>query len=150
MSEQLTTAFAAKAYLVALFNEALAAQKANAYFGRPNQKVPPEENIYVLNIEKGNREWKRLAAGARRPGQVEETYQIRVEVEVQIRNGEAEATEARAWELGALLEEALARDVTLGGMVQSALPTDFEAPSEGGADGWACTYSLAVAIEARV
>jgi hypothetical protein len=150
MSAGFTTALRAKNKLVDIFTAALVDEPTNAYFNRPNAKTPnPEENVYVCDIVKGHREWKNLG----RPpltNQVEEDYQILVEVELRRRGSDGKATEERAWALSVLLEEALSRNASLDGLVHHALPGDFDMTSEGGQDGWACTYTFAVVIEARL
>jgi hypothetical protein len=143
-----TSILAVKKALVALFTEAVS-PPTEVHYNRPNTKHQMEENVYVTNILHGRREYKTLGPIAR-ARQIEETYSISVEVEVQRRGSDAEAAELRAIEIGKALEQQFVLDPTLGGLVQEAIAGDFDLPSQGGADGWSSPYTFAVQISARI
>lgn len=149
MSAGLTTAPAVKLALLAIFEAAVEGEPTKVHLNHPNTKFAQNEDVYVLDVEKGHRAWRNLG----RPplsNQVDEDYQIAVELEVLRLGSDSAGAEARTWELAKLLEEALAQNASLNGLVQAALPTDFDMNGEGGDDGWRFTYTFAVEVKARI
>lgn len=149
MSAGLSTGLRAKQAVFAIFTAAVADEPTKVHFNHPNGKFAAKEDVFLGDVGKGHRAWRNLGKPPL-TNQVDEDYNIAVELEVLRLGTEGQATEERTWAIAALLEVALAENASLDGLVHAALPTDFDMNGEGGKNGWRFTYTFAVSVTARL
>lgn len=143
---QTTTVPAVKKKLVELVAAALPGKQVT--YSHPGD-AQRDEGVYLGDV-RGTRGYAAMRAG-RKPRQ--EAYQVDLYC-VAIRPGaNAEVAEAAAFELSAAVENALAEDPTLGGLLVEAWAGEADFTSNtfiAGNEGWGCEVRLSVAISARL
>lgn len=121
--------------------------------GLPADGVPERERVYIDNAVDIDREW--MMVGRKR---LDESYTIRILIEV-YQDGNTQAScEDRMWELVALVEQATLVDLTLGGLLNGNTDrpsgikpggiedqNSFAAP-----DGWISHAVLRIDCAARI
>ena len=150
MSVSVSTIPAAKAKLLALFKEALAAETATeVWAARPNEDHQLAENVYVGGV-RGRREFRNV--GRQLPNGREEDYTVSVDVEVFREGTDYEGTEARLWQLMALLETSVGENPDLGGLanVSWAIVSDFVQETVTAPEGVLSKCTFGVSVTARV
>lgn len=143
---QTSTVPAVKARLIELVAAALPGKQVTYSHPGDSQR---DEGVYLGDV-RGTRGYAAMRAG-RKPRQ--EEYQVDLYC-VAIRAGAtAEKAETEAFALSATVENALAEDPTLGGLLVEAWAGEADFTSLtfiAGNEGWGCEVKLSVAISARL
>jgi len=121
--------------------------------GLPVDQPPATERVYIDNAVDITRDWMML--GRKR---LDESYTLRIHVEVYQSGDDQAACEDRLWEIVALVEQATIADLTLGGLLNGntdrpsgVLPGGIEDQNSFAApDGWISHAVLRIDCAARI
>ena len=115
-------------------------------WGVPTTEPEDRERVYVDDAINVEREWAQIGQF-----RIDESYSLRVHVEVYQRGDDRRGCEERMWEIAAEIEQAAVLDITLAGVLNwGAKPGAMDPRCFAYADGWLAQVTLNLECSARI